>query len=121
MLAYNGNPDLKKSIVDQLIVVLKKSNQLSVNTVLGFSPILQTKRTILLPNIYQKRKCSQLFIQNMTYLPHDTIQNEKNSIFLPYIFLYSIFPSSNFHLYTNLSIFYSRNPRTPENHSVATE
>ena len=111
---------LKIFILDQHIIVLKKSNQISVNIVLGFSPIYIQKRTILLPNS-TKNVNFLSYLYKTWRIYHNTIPNETNSIFYHTYFVYSIIPSSNFQLCTNLSRFYSRNPRTPTNHSVAIE
>ena len=68
--------------------------------------------------LQKKTLYSDVYAQ--TYVP-SAIQSQTKQILFFYhtYFLYSIIPSTNFQLCTNLSRFYSRNPRTPANHSMA--
>ena len=56
--------------------------------------------------------------ENITF--QENITGQKFSFYHTH-FLYSIILPLNFHLCTNLSIYYTRNPRTPANHSAAAE
>ena len=68
----------------------------------------------------EKKTYSDIYAQ--THVQTATQSQTKQILFFYHTyFLYSIIPSSNFYLCNNLSSFYSRNPRTPANHSVSIE
>ena len=100
----------------------EKFNQIYVNIVLGFSPTyIYKEQQHYYPISNKQKNCTQIVIQHMIHLPQYNPKRDKFYLFTIYLFCIVLFHRLILHLYTNLSRFYSRNPRTPANHSVAAE
>ena len=121
MLAYNGTPDFKNHYYRPSYYSTEKiQSEIYQYSFRSQSHLHTTKHNNTIPYLPKMTMSSALFTKHD--LP-STIQSQTKQILFFYhtYFLYSIIPSSNFYLCNNLSSIYSRNPRTPANHSVSIE